>query len=82
MWNKNIEQKTKRTCRLHQQYDEHYTSVLSTGKIKICKAHDRVCAQLYCNMCSETGVKSDSTDTSTYKSQKKKVMKAGWVTKL
>jgi hypothetical protein len=77
-----LNRKTYSTCRLRQQYDEHYNSVLSTGKRKIRKADDRVCARLYCNICRETGVKSDSTYTSTYKSQKKKVMKAGWVTKL
>lgn len=52
------------------------------AKERYVKRNDRVRAQLHFNVCRETGVKLDNTDVNihVYKSQKKKVMKAGWVT--
>jgi len=48
-------------CRLCKQFDETVEHIISACRImakeKYKKRRDRVCAQIYCNICKETGVK-------------------------
>ena len=56
---------TDSKCRLCQQFDETIDHIISAcpivAKEQYIKRHDRVCAQLHCNICKETGVKLDKT---------------------
>ena len=50
-------------CRLCQQFDETIDHIISAcpilAKEQYIRRHDRVCAQLYFNICKETGVQLD-----------------------
>jgi hypothetical protein len=54
---------TDSICRLYQQLDEPIEHIISTcpilAKGQYIKGHDKVCAQVYFNMCKATGVKLD-----------------------
>jgi len=55
-----INTETDSKCRLCQQFDETVDHIISAcpipAKEQYIKRHDRVCAQLYFNICKETGV--------------------------
>jgi hypothetical protein len=50
-------------CRLCQKLDKTIDHIISAGPIlakeQYIKRHDRMCAQLHCNICKETGVQLD-----------------------
>ena len=54
---------TDSKCRLCQQFDDTIDHIISAwpivAKEQYVKRHDRVCAQLHCNMCNETVVQLD-----------------------
>jgi len=54
---------TDSKCGLCQQFDEKIDHIISAcpilAKIQYIKRHDRVSAQLHCNICKKTGIKLD-----------------------
>jgi hypothetical protein len=61
---KTVQTETDSKCRLCKQFYETVEYVISAcpilAKEQYIQRYDKVCAQLHCNICKETGVKLDS----------------------